>query len=219
MDLSDTIQPTSDQLDAVDLLGGPRTFTIAKVSKGDPEQPVNIHLAEFDRPWRPGKSMRRVLVACWGPDAAQYVGRRVELFCDPTVVFGGQAVGGTRVRALSHIDRPRRVPLLVSRGKSQIFEVAVLSAVPAAPDLSQRIAAAVKAFAAGGITEQQLTARIGRAPDDWTAADLDDLTALFSALKSGATTKAAEFPEPDQGEDDTEGELPLDGAEAAAEEL
>jgi hypothetical protein len=60
-DISDTLAPTSDQLDAVDLLGGPRTFTVAKVTKGNPEQPVQIHLAEFPRVWRPGKSMRRVL--------------------------------------------------------------------------------------------------------------------------------------------------------------
>lgn len=122
-DLSDTIQPTSDQLDAVDLLSGPRVFTIERVTKGNAEQPVQIHLAEFPRPWRPGKSMRRVLVACWGPDASQYVGRRVELYCDETVIFGGKAVGGTRVSRLSHIDKPRQVPLLVARGKSAMFTV------------------------------------------------------------------------------------------------
>ena len=123
MDLSDTIAPTSDQLDAVDLLGGERIFTVERVSAGNTEQPVNIHLAEFPRPWRPGKSMRRVLVACWGPDASQYVGRRVTLYCDPNVTFGKDRVGGTRIRALSHIDKPRHIPLLVSRGKSATFTV------------------------------------------------------------------------------------------------
>ena len=54
MDISDTLAPNSDQLDAVDLIGGPRTFTITKVSKGNAEQPVNVHLAEFPRVWRPG---------------------------------------------------------------------------------------------------------------------------------------------------------------------
>lgn len=123
MDLSDTIAPTSDQLDAVDLLGGPRTFTIKAVSRGDAEQPVNIELVEFPRPWRPGKSMRRVLVACWGPDASTYAGRRITLYCDPTVRFGGQEVGGTRISHLSHLDKPKSVPLLVSRGKSAVFVV------------------------------------------------------------------------------------------------
>lgn len=131
MDLTDTIAPKSDQLDAVDLLSGARVFTITGASKGSSEQPVNIALAEFPRPWRPGKSMRRVLVALWGPDASKYVGRRVELYCEPDVIFGGVQVGGTRIRAMSHIDGPKSVPLIVSRGKSAVWTVEPLPDAPA----------------------------------------------------------------------------------------
>ena len=131
MDLSDTIQPASDQLDSVDLLPGPRIFTIERVTKGNAEQPVQIHFAEFPRPWRPGKSMRRILVACWGTDASKYVGRRVTLFCDPEVRFGGDRVGGTRISHLSHIDGPRDVPLLVTRGRSAMYHVEPLTEAPA----------------------------------------------------------------------------------------
>ena len=123
MDISHTLEPTSDQLDAIELVGGPRTFIIERVSKGDPEQPVNVHLVGFPRPWRPGKSMRRVLVACWGADAALYVGRRVTLYCDPDVMFGKDRVGGTRISHLSHLDKPKRIPLLISRGKSATYTV------------------------------------------------------------------------------------------------
>lgn len=123
MDLTDTIAADSDQLDAVDLLSGPRTFTIEKVGKNNAEQPVNITLVEFPRVWRPSKSMRRVLVACWGVDASKYAGRRVTLYCDPTIRFGGQEVGGTRISHLSHLDAPKKVALLVSRTKTEIFVV------------------------------------------------------------------------------------------------
>jgi hypothetical protein len=133
MDISDTLAPNSDQLDAVDLLGGPRTFTIESVSKGNAEQPVNIHLVEFPRVWRPGKSMRRVLVAAWGPEASTYAGRRVTLFCDPKVRFGADLVGGTRVSHLSHIDKPLSVPLIVSRGKSAMYTVDPLPDAPQQP--------------------------------------------------------------------------------------
>lgn len=137
MDISDTLAPNSDQLDAADLLGGPQTFTIQRVSKGNAEQPVQIHLAEFPRPWRPCKSMRRVLVACWGPDASTYVGRRVTLWCDTTVKYGGQEVGGVRVAHLSHLDGPKNVPLLVARGKSAVFTVQPLpDAAPVDPRLA-----------------------------------------------------------------------------------
>jgi len=123
MDISDTLAPKSDQLDAVDLLGGPQTFTITEVTKGNAEQPVNIHLAEFPRVWRPGKSMRRVLASCWGTDASAWVGRRVTLYCDESVTFGNDVVGGTRISHLSHIDKRKSVPLLIKRGKSATFTV------------------------------------------------------------------------------------------------
>jgi hypothetical protein len=144
MDLTDSIAPKSDQLDAVDLLSGPRVFTITEVSRGNAEQPFNFHLAEFPRVWRPGKSMRRVIVAAWGPDATRYAGQRVELFCDPSVQFGGEAVGGTRISRMTGIDRPLRVPLLIKRGKSATFTVDPLpdAPKPAAVDWDAELGAA-----------------------------------------------------------------------------
>ena len=103
MDISDTLAPNSDQLDAIELVSGPRTFTIEKVTKGNDEQPVQVHLVGFPRPWRPGKSMRRVLAAGWGADATVWPGRRVTLYCDTGVKFGGAAVGGTRISHMSHL--------------------------------------------------------------------------------------------------------------------
>ena len=137
MDISETLAPNSDQLDAIDLVSGPKTFTISKVSKGSDEQPVNIHLAEFPRVWRPSKSMRRVLAACWGTDASVWTGRRVTLYCDPDVMFGKDKVGGTRISHMSHLDGPKSIPLLVSRGKSATFRVQPL----AEPTDAERVAA------------------------------------------------------------------------------
>lgn len=142
-DISETLAPTSDQLDAVDLLGGPQTFTITDVSKGNAEQPVNIHLAEFPRVWRPGKSMRRVLASCWGTDASQWIGRRVTLYCDESVKFGNDVVGGTRISHLSHIDKAKSVPSLVKRGKSATFRVQPLA--EPAPDPNAAKVAALRA--------------------------------------------------------------------------
>lgn len=131
MDITETLAPKSDQLDAVDLLGGPRTFTIESVSKGNAEQPVNVKLAEFPRVWRPGKSMRRVLAAAWGRDADRWAGRRVTLFCDPSVKFGGEEVGGTRISHMSHIDGVKKVPIIITRGKSATYTVQPLADAPA----------------------------------------------------------------------------------------
>src|SRR3546814_4361366 len=77
-DISDTLAPNSDQLDAVDLRGrAPQVFAVTRVDvRPSAEQPVSVHLAEFPRVWRPGKSMRRVLAFCWGSDSAHWTGRQ-----------------------------------------------------------------------------------------------------------------------------------------------
>ena len=131
MDLTETIIPKSDQLNAEDLLTGPRTFTVDHVSKGSAEQPVDIHLVEFaGRPFRPSKTVRRILVNAWGPDAANYAGRRMTLYRDPAVKFGGMDVGGIRISHLSNIDKPLSVALTVTRGKRQSYTVKPLTDAP-----------------------------------------------------------------------------------------
>jgi len=197
-DLSDTIAPNSDQLDAVDLITGSRIFTITRVRITASDQPVNIDLAEFPRVWRPGLSMRRVLVALWGADGDVYVGRRLELFCDPTVEFGGQAVGGIRIARMSHIDGVKKVPLIVSRKKSATYTVKPLpddepSAPTEQPTLPDRIEAAVAAYAEAGVTVPMLEAKVALPRDEWAEQTVADLGDLFARLKARETTKDAEF--------------------------
>lgn len=137
MDITESLAPTSDQLDAVDLVvTGPRTFTIESVSKGSVEQPVQVKLAEFPRVWRPSKGMRRLLAAGWGTDASKWTGHRVTLFCDPEVSYGKDKVGGVRIRAMSHLPGGKRlsVPLLITRGRSATFTVEPLPDQPASPN-------------------------------------------------------------------------------------
>jgi hypothetical protein len=65
-DLTETIAPRSDQQNADDYVAGPKTVTITEVRRGTTEQPVEVHLKEFPgRPYKPSKSMRRVMVAGW----------------------------------------------------------------------------------------------------------------------------------------------------------
>lgn len=124
MDISETTTPKSDQQNFDDYLGGSKTVTVSEVKAGSTEQPVEIHLTEFTgRPFKPSKSMRRVLVAAWGTDSSEYVGRRMTLYGDPDVRFGGQAVGGIRISHLSHLEKPLTVSLTVTRGKRAPFVV------------------------------------------------------------------------------------------------
>lgn len=131
MDITASTEPKSDQQNFDDYMSAPKTVTVSEVKRGNAEQPVEIHLVEFPgRPFKPSKSMRRVLIACWGPDAAAYAGRTMTLYGDPNVKFGGQAVGGIRIGALSHIDGTKTIQLTVTRGKREPFAVKPIATTP-----------------------------------------------------------------------------------------
>lgn len=122
-----TIEAKSDQLNACDLLGGPITVTVQGVKKMSAEQPVAIEIGDGRQPFKPCKSMRRVLIACWG--VSGWVGRSMTLYCDTDVKWAGERIGGIRISHLSHISGPTEVPLTVSKGKSQLWKVEPLKMV------------------------------------------------------------------------------------------
>lgn len=119
-----TAPPRSDQWNAEDFTGGPRTFTIAGVNPGKAEQKYDIEMVEGEgRVWRPPLTVLRLLIAAWTDEAATWVGRRVTLYLDPNVKYGGSAVGGIRVSHLSGIDKPLTLALSISRGHRAPFVV------------------------------------------------------------------------------------------------
>lgn len=128
-DLSATIAPKSDQLNADDMIAGPMTIRITKVTEGaSKEQPIKIFFENDDgKPYLPCKSMRRLLVQIWGKNGADYVGREMTLYRDPTVKFGGEAVGGIRISHMSNIDKPVTLALTVTRASRKPYTVEPLA--------------------------------------------------------------------------------------------
>lgn len=172
-DMTPVIVPKSDQISADDLIAGPITIRISEVDiRPGTEQPVSIfYEGDNGRPWKPCKSMSRVLVEAWGPDAKAYVGRMVTLYRDPSVKWGGMEVGGIRVSHLSHIERERQMALTATKGKRVPFRVKPLADMPTQPtedkaaigarDLISRITAAHDMDAMQAVTadEKVLKAR------------------------------------------------------------
>lgn len=120
IDMTDFIKPKSNQLNADDLIGGPITIRIAKVtaSNESAEQPVAVfYEGDGGKPYLPCKTCRRIMVAAWGPDASKYAGRSMTLYRDPKVVFGGMAVGGIRISHMSHIDGDMTLAITMSKAK------------------------------------------------------------------------------------------------------
>ena len=135
VDIAKAIEPRSDQQNYDDYVAGPRTVTVTEVDR-DKEQRVSIHLAEYPgRPFKPSKTNLRLIAQAWGTEAAAWTGRRMTLAGDPTVKFGGQQVGGIRVVALSHIDKPFTAALTATRGKRATYKVDALPDQPAPPPI------------------------------------------------------------------------------------
>lgn len=129
MDMTATIAPKSDQLNADDLISGPVTVTIQEVVQGNAEQPVDVRLVEYPgRAYRPSKSMRRVMVSAWGPEASSYAGHRITLYRNPEITFGRDKVGGIEISHLSHIEKALTIALTATRGKRKNFTVQPLPA-------------------------------------------------------------------------------------------
>lgn len=151
--LRDTIVPKSDQLNAEQLLGGPITITVTEVRRGGgEEQPVVVHYeGEGGRPYKPCKTMRKVLVYAWGADGREWVGKSMTVYNRPDVKFGGEAVGGIRISHLSHIDRDIAIALTSTRGRKEQTRIERL-------DETQTVAgsrARLEAAARGGMKSLQ----------------------------------------------------------------
>lgn len=126
-----TIEKKTDQLNYEDFLGGvTRIVTVAGVKAGTKEQQYDIALEDDQRVWRPAVTVLKLLVAAWGDDATEWVGRRAELYGDPDIMFGRDKVGGIRVSRVSNISKPLVVNLTETRGKRKVHTVDPL------PDLS-----------------------------------------------------------------------------------
>lgn len=132
-DLRPTIVPKSDQLNAEQLLGGSMTLTVTDVRvSSSPEQPVVVHYeGDNGRPFKPCKTMRKLLVFAWGPDGSEWAGKSMTVYNDPAVKFGGDEVGGIRISHLSHIAKAIEVSLTSTRGKKALYRVAMLETTDA----------------------------------------------------------------------------------------
>lgn len=145
IDISQTVAPKSDQLNADDLIGGPRTIRVTRVSKmSEPDQPITIYFeGDNGKPYKPGKSMRRVLLRVWGSDGGAYAGRRMTLYRDDAVQFGGVAVGGIRISHMSGISSALTMALTVTKARRVPYTVKPLAEERAPPpERSKEIAPA-----------------------------------------------------------------------------
>jgi hypothetical protein len=234
VDMAQFIAPKSDQLNADDLIAGPMTIRITGVSanEGSPEQPISVSFEGDDRkPYKPCKSMRRVMVHIWGPDASKYVGRAMTLYRDPKVQFGGMQVGGIRISHMSDIpgdklgDGKVQMALTATRAKRAPFTVLPLKdAVPSNGGPNNDL----------GAWAHKFIAAVGRAPSleklDAYAENMKDklhdlrgaIPEAHEACMKALTDKRASFCTTADDDDpfgDTTADQPTDDWRAKADEF
>jgi hypothetical protein len=164
VDIRKTVEPKSDQLNFDDLIDSTKDITVTEVRlmKSD-DQPVAVHYEGDDgRPFKPCKSMRRVLIALWGPRADKWAGRSMRLYGDPSVKFGGSAVGGIRISHMTDIEGEKSLMLTVTRARRAEYKVKPMDAPkrkPLADDVFNDKLPAIKALIEDGKStpEQAIT--------------------------------------------------------------
>jgi hypothetical protein len=115
-DLDAWLAPKSDQLNADDLIGGPRIIRIRKVkiTKTGKQDGTIWFDGDNDKPWKPCKGIGRILRGAYGlPE--NWIGKYVEIFRDPEAMYGGKKVGGIRIKGLSDIKADYETTFTLSR--------------------------------------------------------------------------------------------------------
>jgi len=165
-DVSGAMQAKSNQLNAMDILGVEPVITIASVNitneSGKPTVWVHYHGGE-GRPWRVSTGMVRILSAGWGAESDNWIGKSVQIFNEPTVVYAGKEVGGIHIRAMSDIpERGIKATLSINRSKRVPFPVAHLTMQsPAYPEeqFNNALPSMVSAMESGKMTLEAIIHR------------------------------------------------------------
>ena len=182
MDISPTIVAKSDQMNADDLIDRTVTIRITRVNVKADEQPVSIsYEGDGGKPYKPGKSMRRVLAHAWGKDATVWAGRSLTLYRDPTIRFGGLAVGGIRISHMSDIPGPLTIALTETRGSKKAFTVKPLKAGAPQVDAEAVFAAAEAACRDGQVAWGLWWKGASKAEREAITPRLDELKAILAA--------------------------------------
>lgn len=127
--LRDLIESNSDRFNFPDFAEGRRTFTVKTLKiVGDK---LRIWFEGEEKYYEPCKGMIRILVDAWPTKAREWIGRQITLVGNPTVKYGGEAIGGIQIVALSGIDGPMNTVMTLNRAKRVPYTVQPIAAKPA----------------------------------------------------------------------------------------
>jgi len=203
IDMTGAITPKSDRTNADDFFGGPATVKITGVelTVEDGRDCAKVHL-EGRKPWFPCRSMARVLVDAWGPDGEVYAGRKLILYRDPTVKFGGAALGGIRISHMSHISMPRSISLTITRGKKSMYNVEPLvEEKKAPPEMDNEVLSLAREAATGGTKDlRKFWSKTGPFNQRMLAAEMEKKVGGLKAIAAEIDADGQSHEDGDEGE-------------------
>lgn len=131
-DVSMAMQAKSDQLNYDDIGSREMILHVTEVRVTSTEQPVSIFYQGCNnKPYKPSKGMIRLISEAWGAESDNWIGKSIQIYGDPTVVWAGQAVGGIRIKAFSHINKNGISAFVaLTRGKRRKVTIDYLDTAP-----------------------------------------------------------------------------------------
>ena len=216
VDMAQFTEAKSDQLNSDDLLAGPRTITITKVTGQDGDQPISIYYeGDNGKPFKPCKTIRRVLLGVWGRYANDYIGRSMTIYRDDKVSFGGLEVGGIRISHMSNLDK--ETIIVVNKSKGKKVGMKILPLVAQADKVADGVKALIERIKAGeDVTAEPAVVK----QREWLAKNRPELAAEVEAAL--ASVQPAEYPFEEKRADEDMGENLFDAPDprqAKADEI
>jgi hypothetical protein len=212
--LQEALAPASDQLNADDLIPGPRTIkiTAARITEANRQKRVTLNFeGDQGRPFKPCKTMARAMTLVWSiTNEEQFVGKSITVYRDPEVAFGDQGkIGGIRISHMSHIDGPKTVKLTIAQGRKANFvfqpitaEVRQIAGKPADPNAAEKWANDHLGFVAGAMDLERLAAiqESGRKAMDKLAGANPELHAKITAAYAAKLDALSDADDPFTGD-------------------
>lgn len=123
--ISRAIIAKSDQLNYDDIGTREIVIRVNNVTVNNTDQPVSIFYDGCNnRPYKPCKSMLRLICDAWGEETDNWIGKSMRLYGDPTVKWAGAEVGGIRINAFSDIDKNGiSCYVTITRGKKRKVKI------------------------------------------------------------------------------------------------
>jgi hypothetical protein len=163
MNIREFVKIKSDRLNYEDFIMGPQDFKIVRLGKKTDQGRVRLLMffeGREDTPYWATLGMVKCLSNPdgWGlSEFSDWIGRRIRLFGEPTVVYAGKEHGGIQISHVSHVETEFTTKITLRRGLRVDYTIFALEdAVYPAAQFTEKLHAMRGAIQSGKMSAQQV---------------------------------------------------------------